>query len=324
MLQKITKNRFDYPVISSEALRNALRETLKKLKLPCNRERLNDEEQLAVKFKNYPDADRYADDFFMGWMIATKNRAEEKKKLILDESDPRGNDLKENLQRIEEQLTALKKDKSDEAKKKKKKLENEKQKLLDTFHMEFKRDSILRINLAVALEPYRYDNIFYQSPLHVESLWKNAENSQLLHREVTYTPFQYPFALNLKECEHKKDWTKTLLKAIGQLNGVAGNHARSYFEMAPASIVIRLTNLLVAGYSTYGFEIKDGKHLFPEVIDGILHDDYPGNEFYIGGKIVKDMDEEEINILKEKGATLERNPQKLIDIVTEKMFASGE
>ena len=29
VLQKITKNRFDYPVISSEALRNALRETLK-------------------------------------------------------------------------------------------------------------------------------------------------------------------------------------------------------------------------------------------------------------------------------------------------------
>ncbi len=126
------------------------------------------------------------------------------------------------------------------------------------------------------------------------------------------------------KCKQKIDWTKTLLKAIGQLNGVAGNHARSYFEMAPASIVIRLTKLLVAGYSTYGFKIKDDKHLFPEVIDGILHDDYPGSEFYIGGKIVKDMDETQVNQLKEKGATLERNPQRLIDIVAEKMFAAGE
>jgi CRISPR-associated protein Cst2 len=286
VLQKITLGRFEYPVISPEAIRNALRDTLRELGLPCNRERLNDEEQLAVKFQDYPDPDRFADDFFMGWLIAAGSNDRKK---ILKELKERGRDP--------EAFT-------------------------------FKRDSILRMNLALALEPYRYDSIFTQSPQDVTpneiKSCKNAENSQLLHREVTYTPFQYPFALNLNECKQKKDWTKTLLKAIGQLNGVAGNHARSYFEMAPASIVIRLTDLLVAGYSTYGFELKDDKHLFPEVIDGILHDDYPGSEFYIGGKIVKDMDETQINYLKEKGATLERNPQKLIDIVAEKMFVSGE
>ncbi|WP_457571426.1 hypothetical protein [Desulfovulcanus sp.] len=285
VLQKITLGRFEYPVISPEAIRNALRETLKELGLPCNRERLNDEEQLAVKFQDYPDAERFADDFFMGWLIAAGSSDRKK---------------------IEKEL---------------------KDKGRNPENFSFKRDSILRMNLAVALEPYRYDSIFTQSPQDVTpkeiKSCKNAENSQLLHREVTYTPFQYPFALNLKECEKRQEWTKTLLKAIGQLNGVAGNHARSYFEMAPASIVIRLTDLLVAGYSTYGFEIKDGKHLFPEVTEGILHDDYPGNEFYIGGKIVKDMNKEEINCLKEKGATLERNPQKLIDIVAEKMFVSG-
>ncbi|KUJ96918.1 MAG: CRISPR-associated protein Cst2 [Desulfonauticus sp.] len=286
VLQKITLGRFEYPVISPEAMRNALRDTLRELGLPCNRERLNDEEQLAVKFQDYPDPDRFADDFFMGWLIAAGSNDRKK---ILKELEERGRDP--------EKFT-------------------------------FKRDSLLRMNLAVALEPYRYDSIFTQSPQDVTpkeiKSCKNAENSQLLHREVTYTPFQYPFALNLNECKQKIDWTKTLLKAIGQLNGVAGNHARSYFEMAPASIVIRLTKLLVAGYSTYGFKIKDDKHLFPEVIDGILHDDYPGSEFYIGGKIVKDMDETQVNQLKEKGATLERNPQRLIDIVAEKMFAAGE
>ncbi|OCC14482.1 CRISPR-associated protein Cas7/Cst2/DevR [Dissulfuribacter thermophilus] len=286
VLQKITQGRFEYPIISPEAIRNALRDTLRELGLPCNRERLNDEEQLAVKFQDYPDPDRFADDFFMGWLIAAGSKDRKK---ILKELKERG--------------------RNPEA-------------------FSFKRDSILRMNLAVALEPYRYDSIFTQSPQDVTpneiKSYKNAENSQLLHREVTYTPFQYPFALNLNECEQKKDWTKILLKAIGQLNGVAGNHARSYFEMAPASIIIRLTNLLVAGYSTYGFEIKDGKHLFPEVIEGILQNDYPGSEFYFGGKIVKDMDEPQLNSLKEKGATLERNPQKLIDIVAEKMFASGE
>ena len=72
---------------------------------------------------------------------------------------------------------------------------------------------------------------------------------------------------------------KALLKAIGELNDVAGNHARSYFEMAPASIVVRLTPQLVAGYQTYCFTVKkpDGEsfHLFPEVIDGILHEPKP-------------------------------------------------
>jgi CRISPR-associated protein Cst2 len=270
VIQKITKGRLEYAIISPESMRNALRESLKELGLPCNRERLGDEEQLAVKFTGYPDADKYADDFFMGWLIAASNVDRKK---ITEE------------------------------------LKKEKRKIGFTF----KRDSVLRMNMAVALEPYRFNSVFTQSPQNVDSPWKNADNSQLLHRETTYTPYQYPFALNLEDCKEKVDWTKILLKAIGQLNGVAGNHARSYFEMAPASIVIRLTNQLVAGYDTYGFKIQeDGKHVMPEVIEGIMKGDYPASEFYIGGKIVKDMSEDTISKL--KGAKLERSPQKLVEM----------
>jgi CRISPR-associated protein Cst2 len=140
-----------------------------------------------------------------------------------------------------------------------------------------------------------------------------------LHRETAVTAFQYPFALNLNDCREKKDWTKKLLQAIGELNGVAGNHARSYYEMAPASIVVRLTNLLVAGYKTYGFESngKPGEYIFSEVVDGILHDppDYPGDEFYIGGKIVKEMAEDRRQALRERQVTLDRDPRRLLEIV---------
>jgi CRISPR-associated protein Cst2 len=63
VIQKVTDGRFDYPIISPEAMRNALREILAgKYKLSCNRERLPDEEQLAVRFNDYPDPDKYADD----------------------------------------------------------------------------------------------------------------------------------------------------------------------------------------------------------------------------------------------------------------------
>jgi|GEM_PF-256321 len=319
VIQKITKGRFEYPIISPEAVRNALRETLQKLGLPCNRSRLPDEEQLAVMFEDYPDADRFADDFFMGWLVAAS-----------------GNDRK----------------------KIKKKLEDNKR---DLKEFTFKRDSILRMNMAVALEPYRHDSVFTQSPLNVESPWKNADSSQLLHRETAYTPYRYPFAINLGDCDcrnskckHKdpkageesvckRYWTKTLLRAIGELNNVAGNHARSYFEFAPASIVLRLTERLVAGFNTYGFAVDEsGRHLFPEVVDGLVRGsnrqkddagdegidreipDYPSEEIFLGGKIVKDMSEAVADSLRAAKVTLDRNPQRLLDTVAAKAFGEEE
>lgn len=282
VIQKVTDRRFDYPIISPEAMRNALREILAGYGLPCNRERLHDEEQLAVKFSDYPNPHQFVDDFIFGYLVAAGKSL-------------RAEILKE----------------------------------VGRKDFTFKRDSVLRMNLAKGLEPYRHNAIFTQSPLAAEgSKYKNATTSALLHRETAVTPFQYPFAINLNDCAEKPDWTKQLLKAIGELNGVAGNHARSYFEMAPASIVIRLTNQLVAGYETYGFkqicETADGvRYGFPEVVNGILHNppDYDGTEFYIGGRIVKEMEESTIATLTERGVTLDRDPRRLINTVSEKAFA---
>ena len=257
--------------------------------LPCNRSRLHDEEQLAVRFADYPNPEEYIDDFFFGYLVAASS-ADRKK--ILDE---------------------LKKDERD---------------------FRFKRDSILRMNLAKGIEPYRHDSVFTQSPRNSEdSPWKNADDSALLHRETVQTAFQYPFALNLNQCESVKfkkttgedkeieaEGLRYLLKAIGELSGVAGNHARSYYEMAPASIVIRLSESLVAGYNTYGFT-KEGD--FPEVIDGIREGDYPADEFFIGGKIVKDMSEESTQALEKQKVTLDRSAQRLITTVTEKILGRG-
>jgi CRISPR-associated protein Cst2 len=285
VIQKITKGRFEYPIISPEAMRNALRETLQALGLPCNRTRLGDEEQLAVAFLDYPDEDRFADDFFMGWLVAASGKD---RKEILKELDDKGR---------------------------------------DSSRFTFKRDSILRMNMAMALEPYRHDAVFTQSPLDATDsaikAKKNDTSSNLLHRETAITAFQYPFALNLEDCSAKPDWTKVLLTAIGQLNGVAGNHARSYFEMAPASIVLRHTPQLVAGYDTYGFGIDDdGTHQLREIVDGIQQGDYPGEELYLGGRLVKDMAEATAAALRTKGATLDRNPQRLIATLAERLFGA--
>ncbi len=80
VIQKITYGRFEFPVISPEAMRNALRETLAAYRLPCNRTRLHDEEQLAVRFLDYPDPDKYVDDFFFGYLVAASGA--DRKKIL--------------------------------------------------------------------------------------------------------------------------------------------------------------------------------------------------------------------------------------------------
>lgn len=278
VIQKVTDGRFDYPIFSPESMRNALREILRKYGLPYNRERLHDEDQLAVKFNDLPYPEKYADDFFFGYLVAVSGADRKKYQKELEEK--RGKDAAKAFT--------------------------------------FKRDSVLRMNLAKAVEPYRHNAVFTQSPLAGEgSAYKNATTSALLHRETVVSAFQYPFALALSDCKGKPDWTKQLLQAIGELNDVAGNHARSYFEMAPASIVVRLTKQLVAGYKTYGFDAA-GK--FPEVIDGILRDgdpDYPGKEFFVGGAIVKDMPAAAADKLAARGVTLNRDPRKLLATVAD-------
>jgi len=280
VIQKITYGRSEYPIISPESIRNALRETLAAYGLPCNRKRLHDEEQLAVNFTDFPDPDRFADDFFFGYLVAAT-----------------GADRKNILKKLKENGR-------------------------DEKAFRFKRDSVLRMNLARGVEPYRNNAVFTQSPLNdAKSPWQNAKTSALLHRETALTAYQYPFALNLEDCRPQPDWTKKLLKAIGELNEVAGNHARSYFEMAPASIVLRLTGQLVAGYDTYGFTPTGD---FPEVVEGLLGDpaDYPPGEFYLGGKLVKDMDEARQQRLAKLGVTLDRDPRRLLATVGDKAFAT--
>src|SRR5262245_32574571 len=150
VIQKVTDGRFDYPIISPESMRNALRETLVKYGLPANRERLHDEDQLAVKFKDYPNPDAYVDDFLFGYLLAAGGKDREK---------------------IRKEIAESRSKKAAEA-------------------FTFKRDSVLRMNMAKGLEPYRHNAVFTQSPLSAgDSAYKNATTSALLHRETAVTAF---------------------------------------------------------------------------------------------------------------------------------------
>lgn len=264
IIQKITKGGHEYPIISPESIRNALREILRGDGIPSNRRRLHDEDQLAVEFKDFPDAGKYADDFLFGYMVAD------------------GKSMKANAN-----------------------------------GRPSKRDSVLRMNMAVGVSPYRFNATFHQSPLNAgQSPWKNAATSALLHREVAHTAYQYPFALSLADCTSIKQgpaWTRALLRAISQLSNVAGGHARSYYEMAPRSIVARLTPALVAGFDTYGFNESGG---FPE-LTRINANDLSGSEFWVGGAIVREMAATQREELTNAGVHLFDNPQAALTSVGE-------
>lgn len=265
VLQKIAKGKQEYTVISPESMRNALREMLIKAGLLCNRTRLHDQDQLAVEFKEFPNSEKYADDFLFGFMVTDND--------------------------------AIKKNKG----------------------LPSKRDSILRMNMAVALTPYRFDATFHQSPLNAgASPWKNSPTSALLHREVAHTAYQYPFALAYADCKNKPEWVQALIQAISQLSDVAGGHARSYYEMAPKSIVARLTPNLVAGYNTYGFNEHEE---FIE-LTRINPNDLPGDEFWIGGEIVRSMSSQQQEYFENQGVHLYENPQKLLVDLADEFLAS--
>jgi CRISPR-associated protein Cst2 len=267
VLQKIAKGKQEYTIISPESMRNALREMLIKAGLPCNRRRLHDQDQLAVEFKEFPNATKYADDFLFGFMVADNE--------------------------------AIKKNKG----------------------LPSKRDSVLRMNLAVALTPYRFDATFHQSPQNAgASPWKNSANSALLHREISHTAYQYPFALAYSDCKAQSEWTKVLLNAISQLSDVAGGHARSYYEMAPKSIVARLTPSLVAGYNTYGF---DEQGQFSDLIR-INANDLPPSEFWIGGELARTMETTQKKQLAETGVTFYDNPQAMLADLSDAFLKSEE
>lgn len=271
VIQKITKGGHEYPVVSPEAMRNALREILRAQGLPSNRRRLHDEDQLAVEFQDFPDPERFADDFLFGYMVADSKAVKAMKK--------------KDAGRLA------------------------------------KRDSVLRMNMAVGLTPYRFNATFHQSPKNAgQSPWQNAKSSMLLHREVAHTAYQYPFALAMADClahEHGATWTRALLEAIGQLSNVAGNHARSYFEMAPRSIVARLTPSLVAGLDTYGFREDGG---FPELAR-VQAGDLPGAEMWVGGEIVRNMAAPERERLAGEGVHLFESPQATLQAVGEAALA---
>jgi CRISPR-associated protein Cst2 len=290
VIQKIADGRHEYPIVSPESMRNALREILAAQGLPSNRKRLqpaagegDEKQQLAVSYKALPDPSKYVDDFIFGYLLAVKG--EELKRI----GKERGKDFP------------------------------------------LKRDSVLRMNLAKGLEPYRHVTVFTQSPLFKDNAWKvggeGGTNSALLHRETADTAFQYPFALNGRDFAPQPEWCRALVRALGDLAGVAGNHARSLYFMSPASVVVRVTERLAPGYDQYHFSVRrdpatnDRIHS-SKLLARLLVEDcpLPRSEFLLGGEIVEALSSDDRGKLVAAGVTLDADPARLLTTAADRML----
>lgn len=166
---------------------------------------------------------------------------------------------------------------------------------------EFQGDTVLRVNYAVSLDPFplRARQTMHQSPKIEGGAFKNAGGAALIYREVHVSAYQYPFGLNINDLVAKdneeltkewKRWAAFLLKAIGELNGVAGNHARTMFPFGPVSIVMRLTGRRTPDFDLYGFR-SDANENQRELLEGLEDGRLPREEFYIGGRIAREHSE---------------------------------
>lgn len=265
VLQKLRYADGDHTVFSAEAIRSRLRDMLREDDLKVNRKRLKNKREITVRYEEFPDPRTYADDKLFGFLALSKEKAE------------------------------------------------------------FQGDSVLRMNYAVSVDPFpqRSRQTMHQSP-EVEGGYKSSV--ALIYREVHVSAFQYPFAINLNDLNAKRkvkdgkntakeeddkeqtkqwrNWAATLLRAIGELNGVAGNHARVMFPFGPVSIVLRLTARRTPDFNLYGFK-SDSNESQHELLDELRAGRLDRKEFYIGGRIVREYAE-----LKELADARENGEQK--------------
>jgi hypothetical protein len=104
--------------------------------------------------------------------------------------------------------------------------------------------------------------------------------------------------------------------------------------MAPASIVIRLTDLLCPGYEQYHFSVRrdpaTNRPIYESnVVKKLLAYEpvLPRNEFFIGGEIVEQLTKNDRDKLEAKteegevtGVTLHPDPRKLLMTVADRVF----
>jgi CRISPR-associated protein Cst2 len=119
------------------------------------------------------------------------------------------------------------------------------------------------------------------------------------------------------------------VRALGDLAGVAGNHARSLYFMAPASVVVRVTERLAPGYEQYHFTVQrdpatNERVYGSKLLTRLLAEDcvLPRGEFLLGGEVLEGLSDGDRKTLADAGAVLDADPARLLATAAERMLAA--
>lgn len=159
------------------------------------------------------------------------------------------------------------------------------------------RRSPLEITRAVSLTPWSGEVTFNAAaPGATPSAAKKGSNPVPYGAEVHATRYQFGLALTP---ERLRDTTRaaTALKALVSLRKVAGNHGRFFFDFAPDSIVLRVTDD-PAPRLLYCFETADGGKTVtaPDLVRRVRAGDILPGELIIGGPLADDPSIKELGI----------------------------
>ncbi len=259
-LQKLLWKGETHTIVSSEAIRWAIRYYWQKAGIPVNRvwnDDLPNEQNPQWQDPNFNPVD-FIDDDILGFFAA-----ESAKKDISDEN----NQQQDNQDNLETQES-----KSSSTKKKQKKKPKPKGTVTD-------RRGRLDVTRAISTIPY-------DGKVTFSSKSGKKDRTSIYGTEFHGTRYQFGLGITPESCQAKAR-VLPLLDAIVSICRVGGNHGRFLFDFAPESIILRWTHDFAPRF-LYCFEEDEmGDVSVPELLRQILNGDLNPEEFWIGGKITE-------------------------------------
>ena len=258
-LQKLLWQGETHTMVSSEAIRWAIRYYWQKAGVPVNRVWNDDlpNEQNPQRQNPKFNPLNYIDDDLLGFFEAESAKQDTKDDNQQPESEPTQDDST-----AEEAST----------KKKRKKTPKPKGKATD-------RRGRLDVTRAISTIPYNGKVTF-------SSKSGKKDRTSIYGTEFHGTRYQFGFGITPESCKDKSR-VLNLLDAIVSIYRVGGNHGRFLFDFAPESIVLRWTNDFAPRFLYCYDEDELGNISIPKLSRQIRSGDLNPTEFWIGGEITE-------------------------------------
>ncbi|MDJ0596218.1 MAG: hypothetical protein QNJ72_40610 [Pleurocapsa sp. MO_226.B13] len=287
-LQKLLWKGETHTVVSSEAIRWAIRYYWQKARIPVNRvwnDDLPNEQNPQWQEPGF-NAIKYIDDDLLGFF-----EAESAKK-----------DTKDTNQQPEGKLTQDDSSTEEASTTKKKRNKNPKPKGTVT-------DRRGRLDVTRAISTIPYDG-----KVTFSSKSGKKVRTSIYGTEFHGTRYQFGFGITPESCKDKLR-VLDLLDAIVSIYRVGGNHGRFLFDFAPESIVLRWTNDFAPRF-LFCYDEDDLENIsIPKLSRQIRSGDLDPTELWIGGKIAEHLQGSEYDLVnKHSGvkATVDALKEKIV------------